>query len=71
MARVLVLLFCRPRGKLPCPVRVAHSRLPTFLGLGVSVCGEVCQECGVPRGWLPSGKGGSGGGRGGWSLKDD
>lgn len=41
MARVLALLFCRPRGKLPCPVRVAHSRLPTFLGLGVSTQGAV------------------------------
>ena len=41
MARVLALLFCRPRGKLAYLVRVAHSRLPTALGLGVSTQGAV------------------------------
>lgn len=39
MARVLALLFCRPRGKLAYLVRVVHSRLPTALGLGVSTQG--------------------------------
>lgn len=41
MARVLALLFCRPQGKLPYPVLVAHSRLPTALGLGASTQGDV------------------------------
>ena len=41
MARVLALLFCRPRGKLAYLVRVAHSLLPTALGLGVSTQGAV------------------------------
>lgn len=41
MARGLALLFCRPRGKLPYPVLVAHSRLPTALGLGASTQGAV------------------------------
>lgn len=56
MARVLALLFCRPRGKLAYLVRVVHSRLPTALGLGVSTQGAVGGGDGRPGAPLRGGR---------------